>query len=150
MRDHVRFVSDLFSPRRPEDEQVNPGRYGEELATWLIEQLRRTGASAAGPYEEDWGWLVELTWNGQRFSLPCGNMDFSRTEWLIWIQPHRGLLNRLLRRNHAEATAELALALHAILKSEPRISELEWFAVDPRLQGLQEHDHAAEPDNAPA
>ena len=142
MRDHVRFVSDLFSPQRGEDEQVNPGRYGEELSTWLVEQLRRTGASVFGPYEEDWGWLVELVRDGQRFSLPCGNMDFSKTEWLIWIEPHRSLLGRLLGRDYTPATAELAAALHAILRGEPRISEVEWFSLDSRLQ---ECDHAAEP-----
>lgn len=49
MRTHVRFRSELFPPRRPEAEQVNPGVYGEELAAWIRENIGAHGLPGRRP-----------------------------------------------------------------------------------------------------
>ena len=147
MRDHVRFRSDMFAPRRAEREEVNPGRYGRELAEWLAAQLRERAVEAGEPAPEDWGWLLEVAHAGQRFGIACGNVGKSRSEWLLWVAPApTGALSRLLRPGTAasgeSAREELILAIDDALGSSPGVLDIEWFRVGPRQEEL---DHAPSP-----
>jgi hypothetical protein len=146
MRNHVRFVSALFAPREGEEEQVNPGRYGRELATWLAECLRGRGVAVGEPGAEDWGWYLEGEHGGARLFLACGNVDESRTEWLVWAEaaPAR-LLDRLRGRRADAMTAQrdVVRLVDACLRAEPDVSGIEWHAVDARQR---ETDHAPHPE----
>jgi hypothetical protein len=155
MRTHVRFASTLFSPRQPEAGQVNPGRYGRALATWLAGCLRRRGVAVAEPAPEDWGWLLEAEHAGARLRIPCGNVVLdgpegalvdSDTEWLVWVEarPERPL-DRLRGRDAGAAAAEREVVrlVDACLRAEPSVTGIEWHAVDARLR---ERDHAPHPE----
>lgn len=146
-RTRVRFTSTLFEPRHPEHEQVNPGRYGRELALWLGDGLRKLGVHASPPFAEDWGWMVLTDDSGASVRVGCGNVDGSRDRWLVCLEqepPRRGLLDRLLGRGDDSPTALGAVvnAVDACLRAEQRVSDIEWHRVDGREQ---EHDHAPRP-----
>ena len=146
MRNHVRFTAPQFSPLEPEAAQVSPGRYGRELAAWLARALHGRGVAVDGPAPEDWGWYLEGTHAGARLFIACGNVDESRTEWLVWVEatPAR-LLDRLLgRRARAMAARrEVVRLVDACLRAEPDVGRVEWHAVDARRQ---ETDHAPSPE----
>ena len=46
----------LIQPLRPEDEKVNPGVYGEELALWIAARLAETEGAETRVDYEDWAW----------------------------------------------------------------------------------------------
>ena len=139
----VRFRSRLFRPRRPEEEQVNPGVYGEELARWLADRLRETGGLEPRVDFEDFAWLVELPVGEATAWLFCANEFGSDDVWMIDVREASRLFGWFRRSKlRADARFVLCMELHAILTSEPEISELEWFATG---KGGQEAEHAAEP-----
>jgi hypothetical protein len=147
LRDHVRFRSDMFAPRRAERDEVNPGRYGRELAEWLAARLGERGVAAGQPAPEDWGWLLEVVQDGESFGVACGNVGESRSEWLLWVDPARaGPIARLLRPGAAaggeRAREALILAIDDALGSSPGVRDIEWFRVGPREEEL---DHAPSP-----
>jgi hypothetical protein len=60
MSTHMRFRSGLFNPTKPEEEQTNPGVYGEELSEWLFDNLPHYGTKTTNYFSEDWGLVVNL------------------------------------------------------------------------------------------
>ena len=55
------FTSKLFTVEAGEDEEVNPGRYGRQLATWLKAQLEQRGYGVEPVITEDWGRCLMLS-----------------------------------------------------------------------------------------
>lgn len=140
MRTHVRFRSSLFSPRKPEGQQANPGVYGEELAQWVHERIGAFGLAALDHFAEDWGWMVVF---GRDFPawIGCSNVGGERDQWLCFCEVHRGFSDRLLRRPAPVAEQERTIAaLAALIASEPQITDVEWFSVE---KSGQELDHAS-------
>ena len=143
MRTHVHFRSQLFRPVKPDDEQINPGVYGEELATWVREHIGAHGLPAQDHFGEDWGWMVVF---GSDFPawIGCGNVNGETDHWLCFCAVHRGVLDRLLRRPPETAALHRTVrALASLLGSEPRITDVEWFATDSRRR---EYDHGPAPE----
>src|SRR5438552_3014154 len=73
--DLAEFRSSRFTPVLPEESQVNPRRYGAELAFWLCTRLyEKSRVVTSYPDYEDWGWLLSYsTEAGDEFALHCGN-----------------------------------------------------------------------------
>jgi hypothetical protein len=145
MRNNVRFHAKRFAPLDPEATRTNPGRHGEELATWVAATLQAQGIEVAPPAPEDWGWLLAARHRGDYFSIACGNVDGSMSDWLVAIElPRVGILARLLtRRGRPEGdVAEVVGILDNALQSDAGVSAVEWFRVGPRGQEI---DHAPKP-----
>lgn len=129
IRDIATFRSSLFSPVLPDECQVNPGRFGAELAFWLARELYlKHGIATSYPDHEDWGWLLSYsTEDGAEFALHCGNIDGTSDAWLVSVRQYgRGLFGR--NKPGFEAAAALLTAVTAVLRSEPAITELEILA----------------------
>jgi hypothetical protein len=91
IRDIVEFRSSRLSPVLPDDAQVNPGRYGAELAFWLCVELAKRGVVTSYPESEDWGWFIEyITESGSEFAIHCGNIDGTSDQWLLSLRRHAG------------------------------------------------------------
>ena len=143
LRDHVRFRSPRFRSLEPMAEQLNPGRYGKELATWTAEQLSRAGLIVSAPQEEDWGWYLTFGAPARKFFLGCGNVDDEEEQWLIFMHERPGFLNWLSgRTDDSEPKIRIVQTLEAALRAEPSVSEMEWFREGP---GGEEIDHAPHP-----
>jgi hypothetical protein len=145
MRNNVRFHAKRFAPLDPEATRTNPGRHGEELATWVAATLQAQGIEVAPPAPEDWGWLLTARHRGDHFSIACGNVDGSTSDWLVAIEVARaGILARLFnpRELPEGGIAEVVRILDEALQSDAGVSSVEWFRVGPREQEI---DHAPKP-----
>jgi hypothetical protein len=123
--DTVIFKSLRFRPVLPEDSQVNPGRYGAELAFWLCLELAKLNLITSYPNYEDWGWFLEYTsGHGEEFRLCCGNIDGTDDEWQCFVEP----LSKGFFKGKADlaSASRLLEAVDQILKATPDITEIEW------------------------
>ncbi len=141
MRTYVRFKSSLFKPIKPEEEQVNPYVYGEELAQWIFKNIGKHGPQAKDFFGEDWGWMVVF---GSKYPawIGCGNVYGSDNEWLCFCEPVRSFTDRILRRPLPKELSALVMALDKLIRSEPGISDVEWLMMDKRGR---ESDHGNKP-----
>jgi len=55
MSDGYWFKSSLFEIEPGEDEEINPGIYGRQVATWLRQKLDAAGFTVEDVLNEDWG-----------------------------------------------------------------------------------------------
>lgn len=126
MQTAVTFTSERFRPVLPEESQVNPGRYGAELAFWLCTELARQGVVTSYPNFEDWGWFIEhITTEGGEFWLCCGNVDGTDDEWHCFLQPKgKGFLGRA--KPPMERARPLLEALARVLDSESSVHDVRW------------------------
>lgn len=127
IRELAEFRSTRFAPILSEKAQVNPGRYGAELAFWLCTQLAvKYRVETSYPVAEDWGWLLShLTPAGDTFSIQCGNVDDTNDRWLLSIGAHS---RKLFGRGKADFTGAgpLIEAVKQLLESEESIEDLQW------------------------
>lgn len=129
--------TDRFRNAPTEERAVNPGRYGEGLATFVAERLASRGWTVASIGPEDWGWLVELAAEGRTLRVTCGNEDGSVVRWCVGPVARGSFLERL--RGRAPTPALLA-----------RIDEdlRESFEADPQTTwiGREQPSHPAPDD----
>jgi hypothetical protein len=126
METSVDFESNLFNPFLPEEDQVNPGVFGAELAWWLARQLAQRGVATSYPQNEDWGWFIEyLTGDGHEFWLCCANLDGAADRWRCYLEPKpKGLFGR--GKAPLDAALPLMRALREVLEAEAGIRNLAW------------------------
>lgn len=130
IRDLAEFQSDRFAPVLPEECQVNPGRYGAELAFWLCQRLYEQGVVTSYPDYEDWGWLLSYaTPEGDEFALHCGNIDGTINHWLVSLRRYGGKPLGLSKPSYDRARA-LTEALRVVLEAESSITGLVWKVED--------------------
>ena len=125
METEVEFSSDVFQPTLPEDSQVNPERYGAELAWWLCQKLAANGVPTSYPNFEDWGWFVEYLVDDNEYWLCCGNVDGIKDRWLVYLKAHAKSMFGKNRAPVEDATL-LLTALRDILDQSDEITDVEW------------------------
>jgi hypothetical protein len=125
------FTSSLFSVEPGEDEEINPGRYGRQLANWLKVQLERRGYSVEPVIAEDWGRCLMLSRVPFMLWVGCGNTEGLASDdqpnkeitWHCFPVVEIPLLKRLFKRPDTSiALSKLNTDLHAILSAEPAIT----------------------------
>jgi hypothetical protein len=95
------FRSNRFNLSKVGDHFINPCCFGEDFAAWLRERLAERGIEADPPGQEDWGWYLGLSHNGDKYLLGVsGAADESSAnendgEWRIIIDKSRSLGERL-------------------------------------------------------
>lgn len=126
MKTEVTFSSERFRPVLPEECQVNPGRYGAELAYWLCGALARNGVVTSYPNYEDWGWFLEYDGtDGDEYRLCCGNVDGVDDRWMCFLDPKgKGLFGS--RKAPVEKAKPLLDALGRLLEADAGVSDIEW------------------------
>ncbi|WP_369915097.1 hypothetical protein AB8810_23095 [Xanthomonas sp. NCPPB 3005] len=130
--DGFSFTSTLFEIERGEDAQLNPGRYGRQLALWLEARFAQLGY-ASEIVEEDWGYCVMLSRDPLLLWIGCGNMDEADIDaskdaivWRCFAVAEASLLQKLFRRPQTRgALQKLQAELHAVLDEEPEIALIE-------------------------
>jgi len=130
--DGFRFTSTLFEIEHGEDAQLNPGRYGRQLALWLGAQFAAHGY-APEIIAEDWGYCVMLSRDPFLLWVGCGNMEETgidaSTDAVVWhcfAAAEASLLQRLFRKPQTHgALQKLQADLYAVLNDEPAIALFE-------------------------
>ena len=127
LRDIAQFRSLKFAPVLPDDSQVNPQRYGAELAYWLCTELARRGTVTSYPNAEDWGWFIEfLPETGSEFAVHCGNVEGRNDRWLLSLRRHARKMFGRNKPSYEEASGLIA-AIRDLLTETPEVSELQWL-----------------------
>lgn len=126
VREIVEFTSEAFRPTLPEESQVNPGRYGAELAFWLCTELARRGVVTSYPNSEDWGWFIEyFPGTSAEFAVLCGNVDGSADRWLLCLKRHPRKMFGRDKPPFSEA-ASLVAAVREAVQSVAPASAIDW------------------------
>ena len=120
----IEFSSTQFLPTLPEQSQVNPGRYGFELALWLAQGLSRRGLVAGYPNDEEWAWFIEVEPAEElSFSVCCAShcdagagYDGSPVKWSVSIHELRSLSQRMHQLSHDGALETLGQHILALLR----------------------------------
>src|SRR5262249_43738850 len=115
----IRFTTGLFDVAKERPNQINPIP-GESLLLWLAEKLKGQVAVPV-PLTEDWGWYVDIHWNGRAYMLgaSASEEDENRQrEWVLQIVKHRTLKERLLGKERMTAEDECAAYLRQLLENE--------------------------------
>ena len=121
----IRFTTDLFDVTRERPNPINP-IYGESLLRWLGDTLRDR-VMVPQPEAEDWGWYVEIDWNGRGYLLGASASDEEGSgprEWVLQIVKHRSLSERLLGRAKMALDDECARIIRERLEREPAYADV--------------------------
>jgi hypothetical protein len=124
------FTSSLFSIEPGEDEEINPGRYGRQLAAWLKNQLELCGYNVEPVIAEDWGRCLMLSRDPFLLWVGCGNIDDPENDllsseniiWHCFSVAEVPFFNRIFSKpDTTSALSKLHADLGAILSAEPAI-----------------------------
>jgi hypothetical protein len=129
------FKSSLFEIEPGEDDEINPGIYGRQLATWLAVKLRGRRYQVE-VINEDWGRCVMCLRDPVYLWVGCGNMTSEspqpkppKKEGIVWhcfVTCEIPFWKRLFKRINAQPLVEkLTEELSSMLRSEPGIEFVE-------------------------
>ena len=122
--------TDQFNSTTPAASFINPRCYGQDFALWLKSRLSQSGLDSSEPIQEDWGWVVPVSYRGHRFAVSIGILDESvgRTpaDWRIGVAHEKALgrASRWFRPDPAAELADLAQRLEDVLRSDTRIKDV--------------------------
>ncbi len=127
----LRFYTDAFDVTKERPNPVNPIP-GESLLLWLIEQAKGT-VEISPPDTEDWGWYSHAEWQGRQYLLgasACDAGEDGQREWVLQIEKHRSVKEKLLGRARMAADDECARYFQSLLTREASFRDV---SVDPEL-----------------
>lgn len=123
MQKCVAFKSNSFNTEAPREYFINPGCFGDDVALWLISELRARGYSTdAQPAQEDFGWYFTFQVEGSAHQAVIGyRPEADNGDWLCFIERKAGVLGSLIgtRKDIEPAAVEV---IHKILASSPKVS----------------------------
>jgi hypothetical protein len=125
----VTSESTAFNMAEPKDYFINPCCFGDDLAKWLIDELRKQGlATDDRPGQEDFGWYLNFKIADVPHSFVIGHRPTGETEAGTWF----GVVERksaFFRRRGIQPAA--VDAIHRILSTSPLIQDVRWhFKLD--------------------
>jgi hypothetical protein len=131
VRTIVSFTSTAFNTAEPKSSFLNACCFGDDLAKWLIQELRNRGISADGePGQEDFGWYFNFLIAETPHTFVIGHspslVEGGEGTWLGWIERDRGLLGSLLGARKRGIDPAASQILHSILSSSPHIRDIRW------------------------
>ena len=129
----IYFRSTLFRVDPDEEEEVNPGRYGRQLAHWLRDRFVVLGYRNPEVIAEDWGWCVMLQRDPFMLWIGCGNQDADDDDFDHLTQPERivwgcfvtgevPFFQKLFRKVDPEAVWKVEQQLAEVLRQEPQVT----------------------------
>lgn len=116
----VRFTTVLFDVSKEPPNDINP-IYGESLLIWLAGKLKDK-VSVPKPETEDWGWYVDVEWQGRQYMLGASASDEEengRREWVLQIVKHRSLKEKLTGKEKITPDDACVQLLLRTLRAEP-------------------------------
>ena len=125
------FTSSIFQVEPGEDDEINPGRYGRQLALWLTARLEELGYKVEPVIAEDWGRCLMLSREPFSLWVGCGNVDDlsedeaspSKIVWHCFPVAEVSFFKRIFGKpDTAVALAKLDADLKAILGGEAAIT----------------------------
>lgn len=120
----IRFKTTTFDVSKERPNPNNPIA-GESLLLWLKE---RAGAALrlTEPDTEDWGWYSEVDWHGRTYLLgaSASEEESGEREWVLQIEKHRTLSEKLLGRAKMTHDDECAVYFQRLIESEASFKDV--------------------------
>jgi hypothetical protein len=142
IRTVVTFESTIFNTTEPKEYFINPGCFGDDVANWLISELRKQGLRTdEKPDQEDFGWYLNFTITrlGHTFAIgyrPTGESE--QGTWIGWVERNRGFIRSLFGGRKRGIHASAVEAIHNILSSSSQIQDVRWHFQHDFDKGLEE------------
>lgn len=133
MRNAVRFRSARFNTTEIKDYFINEICFGDDLANFLNENLKKRGLKIIEPWQEDWGWQFEA-------DHCLISVAFDGDIWQIYVEPILSVFQKLTGK--ATDISGVTKNLHQILENAPQIYEIQWFQSN---KSGEEIDFASKP-----
>lgn len=128
MRTHIQFTSEVFPSVPGEEEEVNCGRFGKQLAEYLRGALIAQGLKVEPIFAEDWGWVVPMLHPEFKLWVGCGNYEEITNGFLCFIEPSKPAIRKWFRKIDTRLAVEnLAGCLERSLNQHPGVSNLRWW-----------------------
>ena len=125
----LRFYTDAFDVTKERPNPINPIP-GESLLLWLIEKVKDS-VEISPPDTEDWGWYSYAEWKGRKYLLgvsACDERKDGQREWVLQIDKHRSVKEKLLGRANMTQDDECAQYFQSLLVREASFRDV---SVDP-------------------
>jgi hypothetical protein len=130
IRTVVTFESTAFNMTEPKDYFINSCCFGDDVAAWLIRELRKQGMGTdEEPGQEDFGWYLNFDAAGIGHTLVIGHRPNGATEagtWIGWLERKRGLIGSVLGGRRRGIQASAAQTIHRILTGSPVVRGVRW------------------------
>lgn len=126
MNSSVAFKSQLFQPLLKEKVQICEGRYGFELAWWLVQELQYRNVAVGYPICVEGTWVVPYQTKQQQLAICVENLQGSKKKWRIFIR----LLKKQTLKKKKLGIADIETVVSVlvdILEEEPNISNIDWY-----------------------
>lgn len=127
------FSTDRFNLSQPRDYFINDCCFGDDAASWLVDQLRARGITATDPDQEDWGWYFDAQFGGTSYFVGVGgnsneeNPTNNRGEWRLMVEKHRTLWEKITGANQLDDHDAFVTLLHEIVTHD---SDLQLLAAE--------------------
>jgi hypothetical protein len=130
VRTIVSFKSMAFNMTEPRTYFINPRCFGDDVAKWLILELRNRGVKAdSEPGQEDFGWYFNFQVVGTPHAFVIGHRpgdERGEGTWIGWIERRRGFIASLLGARRRGIDPSALETLHSILSSSSQIRDIRW------------------------
>jgi len=124
------FRSSAFNTTEAKSYFINDCRFGDDVAKWLIAELRRQALKASErPGQEDFGWYINFQSDSADSTLIIlfrPDDELAGKTWIGEIERNCGFLASLFGGRERRIDPSAVAAIHKILSSSPRIEELRW------------------------
>jgi hypothetical protein len=129
MRTVVTFHSTAFNTTEQKPYFINPGRYGDDLARWLIVEFRvRRVETADEPGQEDFGCYLDFQIAGVRSTVVLAYRGDEGEDgtWIGWLERRRGFIGSIIGARNRDVDPAAAEMIHAILTSSSEVRDVRW------------------------
>lgn len=131
----VTFRSSAFNISEPRDYFINPGCFGDDVARWLMEELRSKGHEATSDAkQEDFGWYFTFLASGVEHCFVIGHRPGGANQeglWIGWLERSRGFLPSLVGARKTGILPVSIELIEGILSGSSQIKDMRWhFARD--------------------
>jgi len=121
------FTSSKFEVEPGEDQEINPGIYGRQLARWLKDRLEERGYVVEAIVNEDWGRCLICSRDPFMLWVGCANITGdeigANIVWHCFATVEVSWMQKWIRRIDTEpALTKLTEDLGKILRTEPDIN----------------------------
>ena len=130
IRTVVTFESTAFNMTEPKDYFINPCCFGDDVAEWLILELRKRGMRTdEKPGQEDFGWFLNFEAAGVGHTFVIGHRPTGESEvgtWIGWLERKRRLIGSIVGGRRRGIQASAAQAIHQILTGSSVVGNVQW------------------------
>lgn len=133
MAGYVSFRTNRFDSKMVKPHFINPNTgFGEDVITWVIQNVQHPAITLDSPIQEDYGWGVWASVNGAPYWIAVSIVEETigndLAEWYMTLAYERGC--NLLRRvppSRSEDLLILSRAIDSALHGDASITDIQWW-----------------------